>query len=421
MNRSSSLLAIGLAIWATAASVQGQTPTSTKPSEPSPTLPVDVYEDAGILMAKTPDGAFRWWLDSRMMLDSAVYAGSENRLANGAELRRGRVGIRMVFWHDWAAKFEVEYADNQAAVKDMWIAYIGAANSMIKIGQYTEPFCLDLLNSSRNITFIERGVVESFQPDRHLGVSYSRWGARWQASGGLFTQAVGEPDTSGEDQGYAWTGRFTTTPLRERRRLVHLGLAASYRTPRAAVDKALGDADQMRFRARPETHVNRGYFLDTGRMTGVDHSVHTGLEAAAVVGPVSMQGEFVTTKVTRGGGAAAPRFSGWYASASWFLTGESRPYESSAGDFGRVIPTGRRGAVEIAGRYSVMDLNDAGAGILGGKAGMATVGLNWYANANVRVMVDGLHVSTDQYAVGDRAYVPNDRFFALQARLSLQF
>jgi phosphate-selective porin len=31
-------------------------------------------------------------------------------------------------------------------------------------------------------------------------------------------------------------------------------------------------------------------------------------------------------------------FGGFYAQASWFLTGESRPYDSTAGDFKRLIP-----------------------------------------------------------------------------------
>lgn len=429
--RPSIIVVISLVLWGAPVSARAQQPVSApghsqpapepKPASASPTRPVAVYEDGGILMLKTADGAFRWWLDSRMMLDSAIYLGGENRLANGAELRRGRIGFRMVFWKDWAAKFEVDFADNQAIVKDMWIAFVGAPNSMIKIGQYTEPFCLDLINSSRYITFMERAVVESFQPDRHLGISYSRWGRRWQASGGVFTQAIGEADTSGQDQAYAVTGRVTVTPVREARRLLHLGVAGSYRTPRAASDKALSDADQVRFRARPETHVNRGYFLDTGRIGQVDHSVNTGLEAAGVVGPVSFQSEYVATKVTRTGALADPGFSGWYGAASWFLTGEARPYDSTAGDFARVIPKGRRGAFEIAARYSVMDLNDVGAGIRGGREGIATAAFNWYANANVRVLVDGLRVTTDQYAVGDRAYKPRDRFFVLQTRLQLQF
>ena len=188
-----------------------------------------------------------------------------------------------------------------------------------------------------------------------------------------------------------------------------------------ATDESLADASQVRFKARAETHVNRGYFLDTGRIGEVDHSVFKGLEAAAVLGPVSFQSEYVATRVTRTGALADPGFSGWYAATSWFLTGEARPYDFTAGDFARVIPTGRRGALEIAARYSVMDLNDVGAGVRGGRASIATAAVNWYANANVRVMVDGLRVSTDQYAFGNRDYKPRDRFFVLQTRLQLQF
>jgi phosphate-selective porin OprO and OprP len=53
-----------------------------------------------------------------------------------------------------------------------------------------------------------------------------------------------------------------------------------------------------------------------------------------------------------------------------------------------------RGAWEIAGRYSTMDLNDrlaTASGIAGGRQTIYTGALNWYVNGNVRLMFDYLH------------------------------
>jgi len=71
-----------------------------------------------------------------------------------------------------------------------------------------------------------------------------------------------------------------------------------------------------------------------------------GLEAALVMGPFSLQGEYIRVDVDTSTGTD-PAFSGYYAYASWFLTGESRPY--AEGKFNRVKADG---AWELAVRFS---------------------------------------------------------------------
>ena len=63
-----------------------------------------------------------------------------------------------------------------------------------------------------------------------------------------------------------------------------------------------------------------------------------------------------------------PTYTGWYVDASWFITGETRNYESDEGIFGRTkvknpVFGGNRGwgAWQIAGRYDVIDLSDKSA------------------------------------------------------------
>jgi phosphate-selective porin OprO and OprP len=97
--------------------------------------------------------------------------------------------------------------------------------------------------------------------------------------------------------------------------------------------------------------------------------------------------------------AAAPslEFNGWYAQASWIITGESRPYNVANGSFSNPKPripfsldSWGSGAWELAGRYSDLDLNDhagvlGGAlpagGIRGGDQRIFTAALNWYPNS----------------------------------------
>jgi phosphate-selective porin OprO/OprP len=84
-----------------------------------------------------------------------------------------------------------------------------------------------------------------------------------------------------------------------------------------------------------------------------------------------------------------PQF--WAASlqASYFLTGEHRPYKQSNGTFGNVKPKenytneGGTGAWELAARYSHLNLNDHN--VFGGRLNDVTLGVNWYLNPSLRM------------------------------------
>jgi len=138
------------------------------------------------------------------------------------------------------------------------------------------------------------------------------------------------------------------------------------------------------------------------------------LEAAVVVGPFSAQTEFKTSMV-KSELYEDPRMSGYYVQASWFLTGESRPYKQSAGCFDRVRPKKPlgegAGAFELAARYSFIDLTEGN----GGKMNDYVLGLNWYANNNARVMVNFVYADAEERSQGDT------KFAAFQTRFAVYF
>ena len=118
------------------------------------------------------------------------------------------------------------------------------------------------------------------------------------------------------------------------------------------------------------------------------------VEAAFVRGPFSLQGEFVQTFMDAPE-VGNPRFHGFYVFASYFFTGESRPYNVDRGSFGRPRPKteyrdspGALGAFELAFRWSRLDLTDKD--VDGGELTDFTVGLNWYATHATRIMFNGI-------------------------------
>jgi len=118
----------------------------------------------------------------------------------------------------------------------------------------------------------------------------------------------------------------------------------------------------------------------------------TGAEAAWEKGSFSLQGEYLHSAVREKDGEVLG-FDGVYGAASWFLTGESRPYDRQKACFSRVIPRhnfdwgrGGWGAWEVTGRYSFVNLDSAN--VHGGRLSMVMAGLNWYLHSHVKWRFD---------------------------------
>lgn len=345
---------------------------------------VTVNLSGGGLRIESQDENFSFQLGGRIHLDAAWYREDDSDLGDGTEVRRVRLSWKGTALKDWYYRGAVDFAGNEVSLKSLYIRYLGLDPTQITVGSFKEPFSLENLSSSNYSTFMERSAVASeLPPGRNIGLGATTHGKNWSASVGGFGE--GENDGGGEDEGWAVTGRATFAPINEKKRVVHVGGAGSYRR--------FNGVDSVRIRARPESHVTGTRLVDTGIMTGIDGAILYGFEAAVVCGPLSLQGEYIATQLH----ACGPhmRFDGWYAYASWFLTGESRSYKASNGTFGRVKPkgivgSGGIGAWELAVRFSNLDLTDNG--VVGGEQNLLTFGLNWYASPNVRFMANYIEV-----------------------------
>ena len=88
------------------------------------------------------------------------------------------------------------------------------------------------------------------------------------------------------------------------------------------------------------------------------------------------------------------------------------------------LATGYWGAWELAGRYSVIDLNDRLGfkdGIAGGDQTVYTAGLNWYVNRNVRVMFNYLHGTIGKQLSGVVPTNTGAKFDAAAMRAQVSF
>lgn len=390
------------------------------------------------------DGGFYVKFGGRFHLDTVYFSGNDNRLANGTQLRRGRISFKAGFGKDWVAEGDYDFAEGTSSTKDMWIGYQGFKDTLIQVGQFKEPFGFDTLTSSNAIWFTERSYSDVWTPDRHVGVAVAKWGERWQAKASFFGQAIDDTntaDTNGSDQGWGYAGRFTMAPiLVSESKAIHFGVAMNTRTPIAdysttTLVPVANEVYAVDFSGRPEAgKISKAKFLNA-KVSNVKNFTQTGAEFVGVWNAFSWQSEYQQTKVKRrdafGATAAAlaastvdHTFSTYYGQVAWIFGGQ-RTYSVQDGLFGKVNPTSKLGALEIVARYSRMNQDDLTAidPVKGGQAKNMSLGVTWYTNKNIRWMLDYTKVDNNENAKPKAVYgaIPNDDFSIATLRLQVNF
>ena len=303
-------------------------------------------------------------------------------LAGGTEFRRAQLYTSGVLYNRFEYKAEYNFSSIAGPFKDVYIGFRGIpVLGKFRIGHFKEPFGLEELTSSNNITFLERSSGAVFTPSRNVGMAFQNSvldGKITYSAGGFHESAnTGESVGSG---GPNITGRVTALPIYEDkgRKILHIGGAFSHQGAPLKL---------VRFSSRPESHL-LPRFVSTSNMETSSYNI-LGLEMAAVSGPFSVQTEYMKASVNSIS-SSDPYFSGFYVFGSYFLTGENRRYSKSNGAFDRVRPNRYfpdnmgMGAWEIAARFSKLNLNNGL--VQGGEMSNFTLGLNWYMNPYSRIM-----------------------------------
>jgi phosphate-selective porin OprO/OprP len=325
--------------------------------------------------------------------DAAVFKTSGNLTGfdDGAELRRARLN----FEGNWTLllpvqyKLDLGYVPNKFVLSEAWLLFPAVAyTGSVQLGQFQPPQGLDVLNSSWAITFMEPAApLQALAPGTEAGVQVGRPVLHDRATWwlGAFANGAGGSEYGLVASSYGSAiGRLTWLPLRGSGhvpRFLHVGLSGDF----------LFTASTIRYQSRPESYI-APYVIDTGNISA-SRAVTLGAEAAWVNGPFSLQSEILHSFVSPEQGGSL-NFGGWYASASWFLTGESRPYDPATARFPLVTPKrsfrwgkgGDWGAFELACRYSYTNLTNHD--VQGGRLNMLMGGFNWYLQEHVRAYVN---------------------------------
>ena len=416
-RRAPGLLAAALAWALSACTGQPTKPAASTPTETPAQRPGGVATDAlrRLSLFRPLEGGIdtpliHTQIHGYLMVDAAAYSNSGLGQTD-VNVRRADINFQRQLWRDWLFYADAQLVDWHLEFKDVYLRKQTQRFGIVTLGNQQEPFGLEQYGSFRNTTFLERSTSSAIAPSRSVGATSSDFHGPWIWSYGFFT--AGTKDEGRQQRGLAITGRIAYV-LHAGQGLYHMAVDFS--------DRRFGPNNEQRFNSAPEVALSSGsYFLDTHGIEGSDRVRRFGLEAARVSGPFSWQAEYMSARLQRNSGLPSLNFTGWYAYASWVITGESRDYRQSNATFGQVTPrvawNGHGGgALEVAARLSQTDLNDHD--VFGGKETNLTLGINWYLDKSVRLSANIVHAL--------RLDKPGDSYdgkhpMALVGRLQYQF
>jgi len=364
---------------------------------------IHLYFKNGFKM-RSLDNNFKFQAGGRIMHDwgffteDSKFASTIRSQENGARFRRVRFFMAGILYNTTKFKWDMDIdgGSNGVTFKDI---YIGTHKIPVlgnfQVGHFKRPASLDSITSSKYLTFMERSLTNTFFKTRNTGFAFfnQHFNKRFTWFTFINKETTERPPDFEIDGDWNFTSRITGLPFisEDGKEWVHLGASWSY-------EKSTDN--KVTFNASRDTEIISTLFT-TGVISAEMFNI-VGLEGAVNWNQFSVQGEYVIADVDKGAGPNG-QLDSFYVQGSWYLTDENRRYSRRSGSIARFKPKqnfswnkkwseGRgTGALQVAVRYSELDLNDSDAGIAGGEQESLTVGLNWELNPMSRIMYNYIH------------------------------
>lgn len=319
------------------------------------------------------------------------------------------------------------------------VTYTGVPNWHFSAGIIEPAFMFEGTTSSAQLMFLERPEIDNIAADvfgagdsrRGIEIGWAKTDALWAGDNLTATATFSGQKTgssanhgNGGDENTQVLGRVTERLWTNGLSNIQIGVSGAKVLNSGSINGAGGGSQAINLQDRPEVRVDGTRLISTGGVAAKTADMFA-VDLGGNIDNFFLGGEYAQFTLDRQCGAITaannaacasstsvidhPTFSGWYVEGSWILTGETKGYSPAAinnevGGFNGPVPSrpfsltgGSWGAFELVTRYSNTDLNwhtsqVAGptqlAGVLGGEERVIAIGLNWYLNRNVRVMID---------------------------------
>ncbi|MCZ6889990.1 MAG: porin [Gammaproteobacteria bacterium] len=345
------------------------------------------------------DGADQVSLEihGRIMWDADSYDGVLNQNHDGersfnAHFRRARLELEGTAHRDFNYYLHVDFLDfgddSRAEMHTVGLEYVGFEPFDIFVGRTKEPFGLEELSSSKALSSIERNYfTESTTADSQpfYGVRLDGMQGKVGWSAGLFNPNGNPQNDDGSDR-IVFTGRVFGAPIDNDASTLHFGLGV---TERNIEDPFLVHGFRLDI-------AESGGELDS-RQILTDDIQALGIEGLYIDGPFSIQSEYFVVAFSGAEGGPDGKTRHLYLQGTWTLTGERRGYKPYQGVYDIIEPEGNKGAVELVAKYDHLDFFVDGRPTQRVRGYL--IGANWYVNRNVKLMINYVHVDSDNVVV----------------------
>ena len=313
------------------------------------------------------------------------------------ELRRAELVLKGKGPGNWEWVLGYDAKDDKWLDTNVKYKFGNNANHFVQVGQFKQPGAtMEELSSTKNNDFISKSsITNTLATARRLGVQYNYGDVNWGLTGSWFGREL----TRNREQGSGFALRGYWAPINEAGNILHIG--ASY------LDKDT-DMDAVRLRARPMADLVATRYVDTldplalnpngtkrnpNSLHSADRQRQIGIEGLWVKGPFKLQGEYMSTDVSRYGNFDDFSGDGFYVSGLWNVTGETWGYKAGVPTTGLPDdPT--KGLWQLGLRYDTIDLTDGN--VVGGEMDSLTAGVNWYWRSNFKFSLNYVMVDQDR-------------------------
>jgi phosphate-selective porin OprO/OprP len=306
-----------------------------------------------------------------------------------------------------------DFGNDSVALFDAYAEWRHWSWLKIRAGKFKPPVGLEQLQEDSCTLFAERALPTGLVPNRDIGIQLrgDLWDGVVQYQAGVFNGATdgvngGIDNGDGKDfDGRIFVEPFKTTSIDPLQGL-GFGIAGtignqdgSFTTPNVPTFKTPGQNTFFKY--------TTGASLTNTVVANGQH-IRVAPQGYYYWGPVGLLGEYYVSEqqVVNGPTSDHLRNTAWQVAGSVVLTGEHASFKGVTPRKPFDLKNGGWGALELAGRYSVLRIDPdafptfASLSTSAQEARAWAVGLNWYLNKNVKLVLDYEETSFDGGAAG---------------------
>lgn len=348
----------------------------------------------------TADGEFSFGIGGRIQYDFSSTSGSRfdsdgsqsnlnSRNITGTEFRRLRLDAHGQLTKPFFYKLEIDFAGNGTELKSVYLG--GKKNfelgeGVIYLGSSFADTGLDGRTSSKWTWFADRNAVANlidFAPGAYnIGVSSVFYGNNDSHISLALTKGS-TSDSNNSSNNFLVRSRAHWDPVDTGTTILHVGANGYYEDFNRQRTPTFGRSDKI------ASHYN-GNLKINGPTINAESIDSYGFELAGLSGRFAAGAEYARLNMNARDGDDT-HLDAYSGQIGYSLTGEQFGYSTKKGvwthpNIANPVNKGGIGAWEMVARYEAVDTN--GNGYAGGTGHGTTVGLNWYLNDYLRVLVD---------------------------------